>query len=202
MPRTSVDGKACIQTSEGCREAVVIARGDISLIRNTPKGSMDENGYFTFRGKAMSIRKAQSKWFNRFSEPDVGLLTPFVLGPAKKIVPGNNPDRIITSFFGDTWKALSVLDGPPYAVVIGTTAFSSNANYGMFRDNRDISLMLVDEHAADRFHNIGYAKVEGEVTAGWVTQQLTVDGPLALESDGIARKCPFLQTSVDSAINS
>jgi hypothetical protein len=61
MPRTSVDGKACIQTSEGCREAVVIAKGDISLIRNTPKESMDENGYFTFRGKAMSIRKAQSK---------------------------------------------------------------------------------------------------------------------------------------------
>jgi len=172
MPRTSVDGKAYIKTSEGYKEAVIIARGDISLISNMPKGSMDENGYFTFRGKAMSIRKAQSKRFNRFSEPDVGLL-PFVPGPAKTITQTES-------------SRLSLeIPGKPSQYWTGL----------------HISLMLVDEHAADRFHNIVYAKVEGEATAGWVTQQLTAGGPLALESDGIARKRPFLQTSVDSAIN-
>ncbi|RYP43054.1 hypothetical protein DL768_010112 [Monosporascus sp. mg162] len=57
MPETSVSGGAYIRTAKGLKEAASIVGDSWWWLKGAPRGSMDEDGYFRFRGRAVPVMK-------------------------------------------------------------------------------------------------------------------------------------------------
>lgn len=62
MPETSVSGGAYIKTPEGLKEAARLVGSSWWWLKGAPRGSMDEDGYFRFKGRAFpAVKITQGK---------------------------------------------------------------------------------------------------------------------------------------------
>lgn len=156
FPQTDASRKPVLESREGLKDiADVMDTG--WRVADTPKGTMSDVGYFRFSALSASVRLSQNQ------EEDSGT-------PA-------------TEFGSDTagkWEVLpqSSESGTHKAVLVGRWEQYNNGAFGLMYNPRDHALMLIEEHAPGRFHNVGYAFVPKEVvkTGDWKEGVFEVGG--------------------------
>ncbi|KAK5997069.1 hypothetical protein PT974_02421 [Cladobotryum mycophilum] len=153
FPHTNSAGKAIIAIKDDGDKEVSRLISTSWGIRETPKGTMDDQGYFRFRAPAASIRKARSSTnMAGFSSKTLG-----------------------------KWELLPNTQGSFAAVFIGYWADYSNVALGLAFRSDNCVLMLIKKHAPGKYHNIGYVFVEEHVLGrkGWKKNVFVVGGPEA-----------------------
>lgn len=130
-------------------------------LADAPIGSVDDEGYLRFSGKAWPI--CEVPFLGRDSHP-----TDIVTSPRKTGVPGRQ------------WKVLSArgASATTYAIVVGKMKGFFHAECGTFQLPKDDVVMIVEKMKGGRgFHRIALAVVHAEMIQNWEQQEFSVGGP-------------------------
>ncbi|KAL7920579.1 hypothetical protein ACQKWADRAFT_297898 [Trichoderma austrokoningii] len=157
FPQTDAARKPVLRSKEGLKDVADVMDTGWRLA-DTPKGTMSDDGYFRFSALSASVRLGQDQ-----GEESTTSESPFGSDTAGKwaVLPRGS-DKVSHK-----------------AVFIGRWEQYNNGAFGVMRNPRDHALMVVEEHAFGRFHNVGYAFVpEGVVRTGdWEEDVFEVGGP-------------------------
>ncbi|KAH7140341.1 hypothetical protein B0J13DRAFT_63283 [Dactylonectria estremocensis] len=144
------NGKLEIPTPDGKKEVSTVMDG-WWMIADTPKGTLDNEGYLELKVLAASINKSESE----------------------------SPEPSFEAVNGSKWDVLSTHQGPTHAVFVGTKTFYLNGSAPMMVDPNDKVLMLIEEISSGKYRSLGYAFVSEEVIKGdaWSRSTFKVGGP-------------------------
>lgn len=161
LPQTKNQGPPFIDTPGGEKEVAKLIEGAMELawyMANAPIGTVDEDGYFKFTGKAAAVAKKGTH------SNEEGLAT----------IKSNtiNGDEVVWEVLGETQEAAEA-----YAVEIGKLTPYNLACTGCMVIPECHVLMIVEKHGSNRYHRSGLVTVEEAFVAGWENQELNVGGP-------------------------
>ncbi|RYP25810.1 hypothetical protein DL767_008269 [Monosporascus sp. MG133] len=155
MPETSVSGGAYIRTAKGLKEAASIVGDSWWWLKGAPRGSMDEDGYFRFRGRAVPVMKMT---------PENSQIMPI----QNVIYGGTTPQRkvkVIKSNSKQKWALRPDLEASPGHDIYWAIAIENTV------------VMFVKEHAPSRWHNTEYGLIEDALAVDWKHKEFQVGGP-------------------------
>lgn len=145
FPQTDASRKPVLEARGGLKDVADVMDSGWRLA-DTPKGTMSDDGYFRFSALSASVRLGKSQ-----EEESTAFESEFGSDSAGKweVVPQSSE--------GVSHKA----------VFIGRWEQYNNGAFGVMSNPRDHALMLIEEHAKGKYHNVGYAFVpEGFVRTG------------------------------------
>ncbi|KAH7129007.1 hypothetical protein EDB81DRAFT_138365 [Dactylonectria macrodidyma] len=147
--RSKTTGKFEISTPEGKKEVATVMDG-WWMIADTPRGTLDEEGYLELEVLAASISKSESE----------------------------SPESGFEAVNGSKWDILSTHQGPTYAVFVGTKTFYLNGSAPTMVDPNDQVLMLIEEISSGKYRSLGYAFASEELRKGdaWSRATFKVGG--------------------------
>ncbi|OAX42773.1 hypothetical protein K503DRAFT_779708 [Rhizopogon vinicolor AM-OR11-026] len=170
---TSVSGKALVRTRTGLREVAEFVDGEypneLGLGTPLPGGAMDDDGYFTFSGRAVHLVPGTSELDHKHEDKNIDLSR-----------------RLITSTNGRVWEIVSEEHvrgstslGNTHGVILGWfqdyypgASLAHNKHY--------IKGMVVEEHAPERFHIVTFFSLhlrDREWVKSWQEHRFSVGGP-------------------------
>lgn len=151
FPQVDAAHRPILETKDGMKDI-----GDVMdsgwRLANTPKGMIRNDGYFRFSALSTSVKQS------------------------------NGETASASVFNSDTtgnWEIVPQGSGSHTAVLIGQWEQYNNGAFGMMINPRNQCLMILKEHAAGKFSNVGYAFVKKEVlqTGTWKESLFVVGGP-------------------------
>ncbi|KAF3067709.1 hypothetical protein CFAM422_008517 [Trichoderma lentiforme] len=151
FPQVDAARRPILETKDGMK-----AIGDVMdsgwRLANTPKGIMRDDGYFRFSALATSVKESNE---------------------------GTTSASVFNSDTTGNWKFVSQGTGSHTAVLVGQWEQYNNGSFGMMINPWNQCLMILKEHAAGKFSNIGYAFVKEEAvqTGIWKESIFVVGGP-------------------------
>ncbi|KAH6608270.1 hypothetical protein Trco_004583 [Trichoderma cornu-damae] len=152
FPRVGAAERPVLETRDGMKDISDVMDTGWRL-EDTPRGAMSSDGYFRFRALAAPVRRGHRR-----------------------------TDSAAAGFDSDTagkWEVVPWGGGSHTAVFIGRWEQYNSGVFGLLKNPWDHALMLLEEHARGKFHNVGYAFVKEEVvkTGDWREDMFLVGGP-------------------------
>ncbi|KAK7752484.1 hypothetical protein SLS62_005637 [Diatrype stigma] len=172
MPETSVGGGAYIRTPEGLKEATQLVGSSWWWLKGAPRGSMDEEGYFRFKGRAVPVIK--------IAQGDSEIT------PVQTVLHGDSipqPEaKYIRSWSEQMWALRPDLESGTspdvhWVVVIGRKQQYLDGTYGLLQSNANTVVMFLEEHAPNRWNNVEYGLIEDTIVLDWKHKEFQVGGP-------------------------
>ncbi|KAM0263737.1 hypothetical protein ACHAQJ_001052 [Trichoderma viride] len=151
FPQADASRRPILETKEGMKDIADVMDTGWRLA-DTPKGRMSNDGYFRFGALSASVQQSQQE---------------------------STSVNVLDSDTTGKWEVVSQGSGSHTAVFIGRWEQYNNGAFGVMQNPWNHGLMLLEEHAPGKFHNVGYAFVKEEVvkTRVWKEGVFEVGGP-------------------------
>ncbi|SPO03587.1 uncharacterized protein DNG_06270 [Cephalotrichum gorgonifer] len=150
FPKPSMSGTAVVATEDGDKEVSMLMDSWWS-IGKTPVGVLDDAGYFRFEALGVPVCRVDGE---------------------------EKPGSVFGSARGGIWKVSPDHTGSIYAVFIGKKERYRSGIASWMTDPQDSTLMLIEEHAPEKFHVVEYAFVSQDImqATGWAKRLFEVGG--------------------------
>ncbi|KAL7958578.1 hypothetical protein V8C34DRAFT_323984 [Trichoderma compactum] len=194
FPLTSVSGRALIRVANGLQEVSSLMENEYPVAEALvplPIGSMDSQGYITFRAKAICIQPLPTAPTSTSSDSG-----------------STNPTHV-QAIDESWWKIQESVDsaqGEAFAVLVGF--FVGYYPGGTpAHDAKNVRAMIVEKHAQQKFHVRSYLMLSRGCRAWaqtWPELELAIGGPKSdtvEAAEGVEVKLPVIPSSREQYLN-
>ncbi|KAL7905427.1 hypothetical protein GGI35DRAFT_137928 [Trichoderma velutinum] len=194
FPLTSVSGRALIRVSNGLHEVSSLMENEYPVAEALvpmPIGSMDSQGYITFKAKAIRIQSLQMAPTSTSSDSD------------------STKSTYMQAIDESWWKiqeSVDSVEGEAFAVLVGF--FVGYYPGGTpAHDANNVRAMIVEKHAQQKFHVRSYLMLSRGCRAWvqtWPELEFAIGGPTsdtAEAVEGIEVKLPVIPSSREQYLN-
>lgn len=189
FPRTTVSGKAFVEMGGKIQEVSSLMENEYPIadaLVPMPLGSMDDEGYLRFTAKAIPVRALAAK--------------------PSAMPSGTTKPAHVQAIDGSWWEFHETSDhveDAAIAVVVGFfVGYYPGATPAV--DSTNIRVMIVQQHAHEKFHVRSYAMISHSTKTWvltWPERILKIGGPTSKEPESVTEGLPLVSVPREQYIN-